>query len=131
MWVHFAAQCVEYMYLENRMKLTKFSLVDFLLINPITLEKPEGVIKNGQSRDTDIIAHKRHRTHKKTSKLKWWTTWTPPKTRRWPKVLEKCSHFLYLIRHSPSGRSISALSLTKQNYKQFIMQLNRSQWHKL
>jgi len=49
------------------MKLTKISLVDFLLNNPITLEKTKGIIKNGQSRDTGIIAHKKHRTHTKNT----------------------------------------------------------------
>ena len=35
--------------------------------NKETLEKTEGAIKNGQSRETDSIGHTRHRTKKKNT----------------------------------------------------------------
>ena len=65
-----------------------------------TLEKPEGAIKNGQSRDTGYIRHTRHRGRRQTApntqhrKLKWWATWTSPKKKKrkkkgWIQVLAK------------------------------------------
>jgi len=63
------------------------------------LEKTEGeIIKNGQSRDTGNIGHKRHRTkasknktQHKHRKLKRWATRNPTKTGGEPRWSRKVS----------------------------------------
>ena len=84
---------------------------NLLDLHKYMLEKTEGAINNGQSRDTGNIRHTGHETktnkkHNTTQKTKRWATRTLQINRWCTHVLAYSKQFLFLIRH-PSCYSIN------------------------